>query len=379
MSKTTSAKAKQSSQGPLVIWHGMTVPRMCELLSKGPNLHWTRAGHIAFLPFMGLYNSVMSGAESLIYGSRIKKVKLEKPPVFILGFWRSGTTLLHNLMTSDPQFSYPTMYETLFPSHFLLTEKINTTLTAPFVPKSRPMDNMPVAWDVPQEDEVALCILTLISPYSLLAYPHDVDENIPSLHVESLPEAKKQRWKDALDRFVRKLTVRSKKQIVLKSPSHTYRIETLLKMYPDAKFVYIYRNPLDVFNSTCHLRRTMIQENTLGRPIFKDVEQEVKRLYRLAFDRYQADKQLIPEGHLHEVRYESLAAEPVEEMEKIYSSLNIDHVDEMKKAVEPQVEKLKSYKKNKFDPDPVIAREIYTEFRDAYEKYGYEPPLPDLE
>lgn len=327
---------------------------------------------------MGIYNSFMAGVENLFYGRRVKEVQLKHPPIFILGFWRSGTTLLHNLMTSDPQFGYPNLYQTMFPTHFLLTEKVATALTGFIVPKSRPMDNMAVAWDVPQEDEVALCITTLISPYSVLAFPDDLDEYKPSLHIESLPEAKQNRWKAAFDLFVRKITVRSPKQIILKSPSHTYRIETLLKMYPEAKFVYIYRDPFDVFNSACHLRRTMIEENTLGKPIFKDVENDIITIYKQAFERYQADKSLIPEGHLHEVKYEDLAAEPVQEMNKIYEALNLENVEGMRTAVEPQVEKLKNYKKNHFEPDPHWAKEVYGQCRDTYNLYGYEPPLADL-
>ena len=327
---------------------------------------------------MGLYNSFMSLAEKLFYGRKVKNVQLEHDPIFILGFWRSGTTLLHNLMTSDPQFTFPNLYQTMFPSHFLLTEKIATTLTASLVPESRPMDNMAVDWGVPQEDEVALCLMTLISPYSVLAFPNELDEYKPSLHVESLPEAKKNRWKAALDLFVRKITTRSNKQMILKSPSHTYRIETLLKMYPNAKFIYIYRDPFDGVNSACHLRKTMIEGNTLGKSIFKDVENDIITIYKQAFDRYQTDKSLIPEGHLHELRYEDLAAEPVQEMEKIYEALNISNVDEMRTELEPQVEKLKNYKKNHFTPDPHWAKIVYDECRAAFELFGYDPPLDEL-
>ncbi len=380
MSKTISSKPKpkRSSQGPFVIWHGMTLSGVFELLSKRPGLHWKRIGFILMLPIMGLYNSVMSAIENLFYSRRVKEVRLEHPPIFILGFWRSGTTLLHNLMTSDPQFAYPNLYQTMFPSHFLLTEKVATKLTAFIVPKSRPMDNMAVSWSVPQEDEVALCITTLISPYSVLAFPGDTDEYKPSLHIESLPEAKQNRWKAALDLFVRKIAVLSPKQIVLKSPSHTYRVETLLKMYPDAKFVYIYRDPFAVFNSACHLRRTMIEENTLGKTIFKDVENDIITIYKQAFDQYQSDKSLIPEGHLCEVKYEDLAAEPVQEMNKIYESLNLENVEGMRTAVEPQVEKLKNYKKNHFEPDPHWAKQVFDRCRDAYDLFGYAPPLAEL-
>lgn len=70
-----------------------------------------------------------------------------KQPVFILGHWRSGTTLLHNMLSSDPQFVTTDLYHVLGFPHFLLTRKVVTGLTGKFLPKTRPMDNMEVSWE----------------------------------------------------------------------------------------------------------------------------------------------------------------------------------------------------------------------------------------
>lgn len=358
-----------------MIWHGMTTGGMCELLCKRPSMHWSRAFRILSLPPMGLYNSVMRGVEHLVYGSRIRNEKLVKDPVFILGHWRSGTTLIHNLLTSDPQFTSPTLYQTLFPNHFLMTESVVKRLTAPFVPKTRPMDNMPIHWDVPQEDELALCALAQVSPYMGLAFPEDMDAFHGHLDIERLAPAQQERWKDALVYLLKKITIRTPRQVVLKSPSHTYRVKTILKMFPNAQFVYIYRNPLDVFNSTCHLRRTMIDGNTLGKSLYGDLEEDVLRNYMLAIENYEAHKNLIPAGNLHEVRYEDLAANPLSEMEKLYESLSLEHVEDMRQAVQPQLEKLKKYKKNRFSPDPHWAQVVYKQCRDIYELYNYPSPF----
>ncbi|MCF6319791.1 MAG: sulfotransferase [Proteobacteria bacterium] len=163
-----------------------------------------------------------------------------------------------------------------------------------------------------------------------------------------------------------------------KTPRNALNIPFLLEIFPNAKFIYIYRDPFDVFNSACHLRRTMIEANTLGKSIFKDVENDIISIYKQAFDQYQNDKSLIPQGHLHELRYEDLAAEPVQEMEKIYEALNLSNVDGMRTEVEPQVEKLKNYKKNQFTPDPHWAKVVYDECRAAFELFGYAPPLDEL-
>ena len=316
----------------------------------------------------------MKLVESLRYGRQIRETEPPAPPIFILGFWRSGTTLLHNLMTSDPQFTYMTLYQSVFPWHFLTTQRVVSRLTGALLPESRPMDNVSVNWDAAQEDEVALCVMTLISPYLLVAYDGDRERYRPSLFMDSLPEKKLQEWKDALSLIVKKITLQSNKQIVLKSPSHTFRVKTLLEMYPEAKFVYIYRNPYDVFNSNIHLRTAMTTENNFDRPSRGEFHEEVIDIYKEGFKSYQENKHLIPDGHLYEMRYEDLAADPLGEMERTYAALNLSNVIGMRAAIEPQLEDLKKYKKNKFVPDPYWQQRVYEEWRAAYEEFGYPEP-----
>ena len=368
-------KPKRSTQGPFAIWHGMKLSGMARLLSQRPELHWSRWLRIALMPSMGIYNSVMGGLEDVIHGPRIKRTEIDHPPVFILGYWRSGTTLLHNLITADPQFTYPTTYQTFFPWHFLTTERIVSPLTSWLIPESRPMDNVKVRWNCPQEDDMALCIMTLVSPYTLLVHPGDRQDYKRSMDMGQLDPQELQSWKDALLLLMKKISIRNNKSIVLKSPSHTYRVKVLLEMFPDAKFVYIYRNPVDVFNSTCHLRRTMVEENTLGRGIVRNCEEEVIDTYVRAFDRYEQERSLIPSGNLHEVRYEDLAQDPLAEMEQIYSGLGIDGFDRLRSLLLPEIPGLKRYQKNRFNPDAYWVNRVYDECHPIFDRFGYPPPL----
>ncbi|WP_427846519.1 sulfotransferase [Aromatoleum aromaticum] len=57
----------------------------------------------------------MQGArETREFQARIRDVRI-KPPIFVLGHWRSGTTHLHNLLSLDPQFAYPNFYQVTNP------------------------------------------------------------------------------------------------------------------------------------------------------------------------------------------------------------------------------------------------------------------------
>lgn len=361
----------------MVLWHGMRISELIELFGRKPDLHLSRWNRIALLPFTAAYNSALALAEQLLYGSRIEKTTLTEPPIFILGFWRSGTTLLHGLLSRDLRHTSPNMYQTLFPWHFLLTERLVSRATAGLLPKSRPMDNVKLSWDAPQEDEIALCVMSGLSPYAFLATPEDFREYWRTLDINNLNPNERARWKTSLLLLMKKITLLTNRRLVMKSPTHTFRISTLLEMFPDARFVYIYRNPYDVFRSAVHLRKVMIAENGLGRPVFKDAEMEIIRSYQACFDAYERDRYLIPQENLHEIRFENLEQEPLEEMAKLYEALDLPGFDELYDVLKPEEPQLKRYRKNVFRDDPRWMARVADELQPAFERYGY-PLLPEM-
>jgi hypothetical protein len=164
------AETQPGKQGHFCIFHGLTFGNWVRLLASRPPLHWTRIPRLASVTAFSVVNSVEKLLENLVYGRRIKELKFEHPPIFIIGHWRSGTTLLHNLMPLDPQFTYPNLYQVMFPGSFLLTEKTVARLTRWGVPQTRSVDNLPAGWDMTQEDEVAMLAMTMLSPYVMLAH-----------------------------------------------------------------------------------------------------------------------------------------------------------------------------------------------------------------
>ncbi len=60
----------------------------------------------------------------LAYHTKINQHVIAKDPVFILGYFRSGTSFLHELMTQDNRFGYHTIYQMIFPESMLCSEKI---------------------------------------------------------------------------------------------------------------------------------------------------------------------------------------------------------------------------------------------------------------
>jgi len=375
----TESAVKHSSQGAFFLWHGLTISKALKLLAMGPPIDFTRWQKLALMPGTATFSSLFAGIESLRFGSRIRETEVKQPPVFVLGFWRSGTTLLHNLVSSDPQLCYPNYYQCLYPHHFLTTESWLAPPTERFLPKTRPMDNLPVGWNMPQEDEIALCVLSLASCYLQVIFHDDVAKYQRFNNMADCTDAERKAWMDSLDYLIRKLTLKHQKRVVLKSPSHTFKIPYLLKLYPDAKFIYIYRNPYAVFKSATHLRRTMYAENGMCEPDYGDIDERVFELYEQCFHDYERDKALIPAGNLSEVRFEDFEQAPLTHLERIYSEIGLDGIEGLRQKIEPQLAELKRYKKNRFKPDAARMEKVYARLRAAFDLYGYPSPMDEAE
>lgn len=371
-------KTTGSSQGPFSVWQGMTFGMWLRFLAMRPPMDWTQASRLAICTSCSISNSINRVVERLLFGRQIDNAKFPGPPLFILGHWRSGTTLLHNLLAEDKRYVTPNTYEVINPHHFLLTESTVTKFTKWMLPKTRPMDNMKLSWTSPQEDESALLNLTLSSAYLMLAFQGQREYYGRYFDMQGVPEKELTRWKKEFVYFVKKLTVKTGRQILLKSPTHTYRIPLILEMFPDANFVNIVRNPYSVFNSTMHLRRKMFEANGLGRTNFEGMEEDVCKTYSHLFERYHADKHLIPAGRLYEIRYEELEKDPIGEMRKVYSHFKWTGFEELEKTIAGQLDSLREYKKNEFHMDPDLKRRVYQRFKDVFDRYGYPADLDEL-
>src|SRR5260370_10822367 len=193
-----------------------------------------------------------------------------RPPIFVLGHWRTGTTHLHNLLAVDQRFAYPKLYQVLFPHTFLCTERHGWILKC-FLEKRRPLDSMAQALHLPNEDEIALGVSTSLSPYMGVIFPRRRECYDRYLTFQGVPDEEIRAWKSAFTLFLKKLTWKHDRPIILKSPAHTCRIRLLLELFPDAKFVHIHRNPYVVFQSTDHSDNVAFRWWGLQKPHLSDL------------------------------------------------------------------------------------------------------------
>ena len=362
---------KASRQGLICMWHGLTISGLCSLIGKKPRTSWRYLPRWITILFISAMNSFYGALEKLFFGRRVARTEFVHPPVFILGHWRSGTTMLHNLMSLDPQVTFPNLYQCVNPGHFLLTERILAPLTKRFLPKTRPMDNITAGWDEPQEEDIALALDCLISPYLMTAFSDRREIYERYFDPRDMTESERTLWKQSFLRLLKKITYRKNSSIVTKTPAHTFRISTLLEMFPDARFVYIKRDPYAVYQSTLHLRKTMFTENSLGPPEFSSNEEDTLYFYEKCIRTYEETKGLIPEGRLHEIRFEDLELDPLGQIHQIYQTLSLPDWDLVKPKIEAQLPALKAYRKNAFRMDEATMQRVHSRLKWVFDLYGY--------
>lgn len=385
MTKTVANKEKPQVFGDQPIhkggiinpkfWHGMLPVDLFKLAWRN-KFRVSPRGVISLTTAFAssISHQIGSIIQQTLHGKRIDKARPESPPLFVLGHWRSGTTFLHELLIRDPKNTYPTTYECFCPHHFLVTEKWVTPLTPWLLPKKRPMDNVATGWERPQEDEFALCSLGLPTPYRSWAFPKHGPVEEEWLTLEKISSADRNRWKQALRRFVSAISLFRQGRVVLKSPPHTARIKTILEIFPDAKFVHISRDPMILFPSTVRLWKSLsdVQGMQGAVPRHDWIEETVLNNLTEMYEAFERDLPLIPEGNYTELRYEDLVADTKGELRGIYDRLGLEGFENAEPKIDAFLAEQSDYKTNRYELPDDLKTAVRQNWRAYGMRFGYE-------
>ena len=247
-------------------------------------------------------------------------------PLFIIGHWRSGTTLLHNLLAQNQEFGYCTTYQTVFPHLMFRGRGVMQSLAAMAMPASRPTDNLALSVSQPQEEEFAIANMTHAAYYHFWLFPQLMEYYRERfLLMNSASEQEITQFCDATIKVIKTaLYCQRKCRFLSKNPPHTARIPLLLKMFPDAKFVYIYRNKDDVLRSAKAFFRQTIESISLQNISSQELDKQIVTTYNAVTNKYEQDRILIPENSLAEVSFEALTSHPQSTVEAIYKRLGLN-------------------------------------------------------
>jgi hypothetical protein len=264
--------------------------------------------------------------------------------VVILGYWRSGTTLLHELLCLDARYTYPTTHACMNPHHFVLSEA--SALARGGSPARRPMDEMEVRPGSPQEDEFALLSLGARSPYEALLMPAILPEALKLADPRDLSLTDERRWSEVFLSFLAGVSVRGAgRPLILKSPTHGFRVATLRDLLPDARFVVIARDPLTSFESVIRMWRKMFETYSLGPILPTDDIREAVITDRLRFEAKLASGTTdMPRNRFTTIAYESLIANPVRVIEQLYQQLELGNFEVVRQSITEETERRRGYR-----------------------------------
>ena len=302
----------------------------------------------------------------LIYSQRIKKTKIVKDPIFILGHYRSGTTLLHKLMAADHRFGYPTNYHVLSPNMSLLFGKPLERLLQSFIYKFRirnfHFNNLIHELNEPSEED--MCLIHRYSPHAAywgFIFPRNANE---ILFMDSSSAAAAASWRNVYQSLLREITYRNNgKQLLLKNPPNTSRINELLEMFPNAKFIYIRRNPVRLYYSMLNLwKKAIVKYYAVQNISDEELSEVLFEHYRTLIRKYLSSRHLIPKENLVEIRYEDLKAHPYGVIQSIYRELKLDDFDEISISLSEAIERQQKYKPFNYADDSVTSQRVRQEW-----------------
>lgn len=327
---------------------------------------------VALITLVAVFNTCLRWLELLWHGAAVRRVEVGEDPLFIIGHWRTGTTMLHELLSLDLRNRCPTTYECLSPNHFLMSEKIVRRLVSWMLPRTRPFDNMRMSFDRPQEDEAALSLRGQPSPFLTVAFPRRPVQDQQYVTLEGLSLRELSAWKARLLWFLRLLLYKKPGRLVLKSPQHTFRLPVLNEMFPSAKFIYLIRDPAVVYSSTVHFWKTMYEIYGLQHFELEAVKEHVLSTFAQMHDRLEATRTQIDADRFYKLRYEDLIENPVEQLELLYDFLDLGDFDAVRPAVEKYAERSRRYRTNEYHLDPADRDAVTRRWASYLQQHGYE-------
>ena len=313
--------------------------------------------------------------QSLFLFFKLSKVDLKNnQPVFVIGHWRSGTTHLHYLLAQDNQFSYLEAFQAFFFKVAFVSKTFMRPVLNYFMPSTRPQDNIKIDASAPTEEEHPLTNLTEKSGMQTFFFPQNTSYFDKYNVFKNTKDKEIKAWKKVYHKMLRQIALYhgKDKKLLLKNPHNTARIKVLLDLYPRAKFIFIHRNPYDVYQSNIHLYNKTIKTQFLQEFSEAEIKERVLYCYEETLKKYISDRNEIPKENHIEISYKELSNHPINSIEKIYKHLDLGDFEKVKPNIIKYLSSIKDYKKNKFNTlseQELIAVNKRWEF--SFEEWSY--------
>ena len=332
-------------------------------------------------------SDILGPLENWLFRKRLNNYEPPEPPIFVLGHWRSGTSFLQSLLGEAPGYLYFNKYQTIFPRSFLLTRNI----LKPLMNFAMQQSKFVKSWkkgvthnfnnlDTASEIEVAL--MSQFHPANL-HWGHVFPRNSKFyfdryLFMESLSKKEHLQWQRSV-RFLNKKVnfTAPDSTLIIKNPGSTAQVKHIRKIYPNARFIFLHRNPYDVFYSNIKLWNRLMENLALQEISAEDIKENILYIYSKMHLNYLEDKKDIPKGHLVEIPYEQLSDAPTESLRKIFDGLGLADFDNKLPYFKRYLSKI-NHSKSNYDYQPEDMERINRDWKFMFAHFDYpvEQPVP---
>ncbi len=307
-----------------------------------------------------------------------------KSPIFILGHPRSGTTFLHRLLTHTRDFAAFEAWELAFPA---LTAR---RLIAPLVHRLAGRGKgVVVAAEVGHqvrmteidEDEALFFhlldteMITTISPIGF------VDQALDRLlfHDQQPHEERGVRFFRTV--WQRQILHTGRSQLISKLPPSALRTKTLLKVFPDARIIYLARSPLEVIPSFLSLHRNGIQR-LWGLDRLSEAHKRFffERKYRVSVRWYMYMHELIerheiPDDQFLEITYDEQTRDLRGTIRKIVAFTGIEISRELQARIDATGAATRGYQREhtnySLEEFYLTEERIRSDLKPIFDRYGF--------
>jgi hypothetical protein len=342
----------------------------------------------AVIPFYHLYIWFTFLLDEIFFpGYRKQEVKA---PIFIIGNFRSGSTLLQRLIAQDVETisAMKTWEIYMAPSIVqrkvlkLITKIDRVLLNGRLVKKlaawdARVLGTIPMhkvgLWEVDEDEGMLLYNNT--STFSMFIFPF-MDFFKPYLYFDTeMPDEDKGMSMDFYYRMIQKHLYYHKLPVyIAKNPAFSVKIDTLRKYFPDARFIYLVRNPVDMLASKTSYFSYCWQffgEPLEPYPFQPELLALTKHWYTYSLERLET----LPESDYVILKYDDLVGNLESSIQKIYNRFGIPYSDRFAEKVTKAVEKANGYvSKHKYSliemgytPD-----QVYENYKPIFERFNFE-------
>lgn len=353
----------------------------------------THSAILVLLSNWALFNAIFLQLDRLFFPG-CGNVEI-RSPIFVIGNGRSGTTFFHRLLCGDDErfVSFRT-WEILFPS--LVQKKALRALFgawARFFPRSlqRVKDwegrqlvglraQRPTGIDDPDEDDFLLMI-PFASPTIVALFPY-VEELEELTRFDERPARARQGSMELYRQCVsRQLVFRDggeagSRSFLSKNPTFVARIRSLVEEFPDARFVYLIRNPYETIPSLLKLLNSVweglgLESDHIERSI-RQLAQGCMRDYNYALEELSK----LPDEQYAVVSYTDLVADPKATVEKVYDRLNFPISPDFDQKLSAERTRQKRYHSSNvysLEEFGVSEEEVAENLSEVIARFGFSP------